>query len=55
MSDETFRTWLALVDAAVRARTGFGREDYPDQLYRDHFEMDVTPTEMAEIIIEGGI
>lgn len=49
----SFDDWLAEVDRIVSAKCGVGIDDLADMCYRDAFEDDVSPRDMAADVFEN--
>ncbi len=54
----SFEDWMRQVDAALVSQVGLSSSDLPDQAYRDLYDSDTEPKEVAQEILEeemGGL
>ena len=54
-AEQDYRIWWAAIDHLVRRKMGFGLLDLPDYQFRAAYDSGMTPSEVAEEIIELGI
>lgn len=51
MKIQNFDRWMNIVDRIIYKLLKMHLEDLPDELYRDAYDHDTSPIEMARIII----